>query len=68
MTDLDFEAIERRKMVKGMKQLNKRCHCGKMKVNHTVQEANICKKSQGVDTVVTRMTEKQIQQADFRKI
>ena len=68
MSDNNYEEIERRKMIKGMKSLNKRCHCGKMKVNHTVSEANTCKKATQTSTVVTQMTEKETYDAEFRKI
>ena len=67
MTDIDFEAIERRKMIRGMKDLNKRCHCGRMKVNHTTLEANHCKKERQTETVGTIMNDRQIHDMEPRK-
>jgi hypothetical protein len=65
MTDIN-EVIERRKMLRGMKDLSSTCHCGKLRVNHTIPEANRCKKETG--TMVKRMTKNDIDNMQPRKI
>lgn len=57
MTDIN-EVIERRKMLKGMKDLGRMCHCGKLRVNHTIPEANQCKKN--TDSIGKIMTSEEI--------
>jgi hypothetical protein len=55
-------------MIRGMKDLNRRCHCGRMKVNHTTQEANACKKEKATETVGTIMNQKEISEMRQAKI
>ena len=67
MTDINDEVL-RRKINKGVRELNQRCHCGRPKTWHTIAEANKCKKMSKTETVGRIMTKKDIANMDGRKI
>ena len=48
------------KMRQGLREANAFCHCGKLRARHMPREVIICKKEKASETVVRRMTEKEI--------
>lgn len=69
MADYDDrrEKIEHKKIAQGQKDLSRKCHCGLIRAHHTAVQANKCKKEQNTETVVTQMSERQINEAEFSK-
>ena len=65
----DYEDLNLQKRVHaGAKKLVNRCHCGKIRARHTISEARNCMKDLETSTVVTQMSEKDINQMEPRRI
>jgi len=60
--------IQHKKIAQGQKDLSRKCHCGLIRAHHTAVQANKCKKDKESNTVVTQMSEKDIQRAEISKI
>lgn len=66
----DWEnGISPAKMRQGVKDLNSRCHCGKLRTRHySYAEIRKCKAEKATESVVRRMTDKEINNMKQAKI
>ena len=62
------EYIPQKRLHTGAKRLVSRCHCGKIRANHTISEAKLCLKNAETKTVVKQFTEQDIQNMQPSKI
>jgi len=60
--------IEAKKIAKHQKDMSGYCFCGKLKQRHSNVEGMRCNKVKKTETVGKIMTEKDINNAEFRKI
>ena len=68
MSDEWENGVSPAKMAKVRRDMEKFCFCGKLRIRHSIAEANTCKKSMKTDTVGKVMTKEDIANAEFRRI
>lgn len=71
MSDYDArrERIDSKKIAQNQREMFKRCHCGKLRVNHLNRaEAKKCERLAETQPLVRRMTDEEIQDMEPSKI
>ncbi len=67
----DEENREMRRIAKGMTELGKKCHCGKVRARHSIREAKECQMKQDTgasDTKLRIMTDQEIEDSHQMKL